>query len=126
MRSFEVLRARYLRDSWPIQLGGIASNLARLARLPQSLSQTERVENLLLESEYFIEWSVPLVPKDSREKLVELQLQLALWRRAQPLPWHDPLNREEVRRKAKEWSDRVLEMSGLLGQALKEEAGHRA
>jgi len=114
MRNLEALRERFLRDGWPVQVGGIASNLARLARLPEHLAQREQVEDLLLESEYFIEWAVPRIPTESQEKLVELQILLALWRRAQPNPWADPLKKAQVRRQAQEWSDRVLEMSGLL------------
>jgi hypothetical protein len=116
-KNLEALRERFQRDDWAVQLGNIASNLARLAKLPEHLAHRERVESLLLESEYFIEWAVPKAPMESQEKLVDLQLQLALWRHAQPAPWFDPLKRTQVRREAQEWSDRVMEMSGLLSSS---------
>ena len=41
-------------------------------------------------------------------------MQLAVWQLNWDTIWHDPALRSQVSEKSRRWSDRVLEMSGLL------------
>jgi hypothetical protein len=108
-------RERYLRQSIPVRLGGLAADLARIASFTEVHADTA-VEGLLDESRAFIEWSAPEAPIDDAAQLVEIQRALTHWRSIWALAQKDPLKREELARQAKTWSDQVLDMSGLLDQ----------
>jgi len=51
---------------------------------------------------------------DVTVQLVELQVQLARWQYNWASIWDDVGRREEVSQQARLWSDKVLEVSGLL------------
>lgn len=106
MRNPGLIKERYLQDDWRVRLGGLASNLARLADFAENPAHRQLVDTLLEESEHFIEWTAPDAPIEVQAKLVELQIQLALWRRKLP----DTTFGQEARKGSTE----ILEMSGLL------------
>ena len=49
------LRQRYLRDSLPVRLGGLAANLARVRFFSENPAHGEVVARLVEESTWFIE-----------------------------------------------------------------------
>lgn len=114
MRDRTAIRERYLRDELPVRLGGLAANLARIKSFSDHPDHRDVVESLLDESKFFIEWIVPDAGLDLQEKLVELQIQLARWQRAWADIWADPVRRTAIAEQARAWSERVLEISGLL------------
>ena len=116
MRDYTKTRHRYLRDSLPVRLGGIAANLARVKSFSTHAENGILVNSLVDESKYFIEWTAAEADVDTAAELVELQLQLVRWQRTWATIWPDPIKRQEVSEIAKHWSDRVLEMSGLLDE----------
>ena len=107
-------RERYLRDPLAIQLGGIAANLARIASFGQDPSSGPVVDSLLYESKFFFEWAAPGAPIESAARLVELQVALAGWQIRWSTSSPDLVERTSLILFAREWSDRILEMSGLL------------
>ncbi len=114
MRDYTVIRRRYLRDPLPIRLGGLAANLARVKSF-STLGQNDALVNSLLdESKYFIEWTAAEAEWEVAAELVELQVQLAGWQRKWDVIWADPVQRMAVAEQAKRWSDRILDLSGLL------------
>jgi hypothetical protein len=114
MRNYTRTRTRYLRDPLPIRLGGLASNLARIkSSVPNPLNHDITI-SVLDESKHFIEWTAAEADIDTAAELVELQLQLVRWQRTWDTIWSDSVKRQEVAETAKYWSNRVLEMSGLL------------
>ena len=114
MKDQEAIRRRYLRDSLPVRLGGLAANLARIKSFSDHSDHQDVVENLLEESKFFIEWTVPDVELEVQTDLVQLQLQLAQWQYRWKNIWVDPVQRAAVAKQAYEWSKRMLEKSGLL------------
>jgi hypothetical protein len=92
----------------------LAANLARIKSFSDHPGHRDVVESLLDESKFLIEWTAPDVELDLQVELVELQLQLARWQRAWKDIWANPAQRSAVARQARAWSERVLEMSGLL------------
>lgn len=119
------IRERYLRDSLPVQLGGLAANLARVRSFSDNPAHREVVAQLLEESKRFIEWSVPLAPPETQAALVECQRQLGRWQLVWTEIWSDPRRRAEVAEQAGLWSQQLLEMSGLLRVPGRESGGHR-
>ncbi|MGD1702732.1 MAG: hypothetical protein F6K08_02885 [Okeania sp. SIO1H6] len=114
MRNWNTLKDRYLRDEIPIRLGNLASNLARIKSRCQSTANQELVENLLKESEFFIEWTAPDTEVEVAAELVDLQIILARWQYNWESIWNDSELRSEVSHKANFWSEKLLNMSGLL------------
>src|SRR5437763_379975 len=111
------IRERFLRDSLPVRLGGIAANMARVRSFSKYEANSGAVSRLIDESKWFIEWTAAdFLPGevDTAAQLVELQIQLAQWQNGWDRRWNDPDQRAQVAARSKEWSDRVLAMSGLL------------
>ncbi|MEY3870662.1 MAG: hypothetical protein RLZZ338_4556 [Cyanobacteriota bacterium] len=114
MRDWNGLKERYLRDELPIRLGNLASNLARIKSRCQNSSNREVVESLLQESKIFIEWTAKDAEVEIAASLVELQVQLACWQYCWGMIWEDVEQRMRMAEEAKVWSEKVLNMSGLL------------
>jgi hypothetical protein len=114
MRDWTAIRERYLHDPLPVRLGGLTANLARIKSFSNHPDHRDVVESLLDESKFFIEWTAPDAELDLQAELVELQVQLAWWQRVWKDIWANPAQRTAVAGQARAWSERVLEMSGLL------------
>lgn len=114
MRDWQDYRERFLRDPQPIRLGGISANLARINSFADRDAHRETVRNVIEDSEYLIEWAGPDLELEVQVELVELQLQLARWYLGWSAIWVDPVQRNHMREYAQKWSDRLLDLSGLL------------
>ncbi len=110
----EARRERYLRDPWPIRLGNLASNLARIESFSNHAAMGEAAGKLLNESISFIEWAAGDAGLSLHAELMELRRLLARWREERIEIWNDPERRNEVAAQASVWSKRILESSGLL------------
>jgi hypothetical protein len=110
----DAVRERYMRDKLPIRLGGLATNLMRIASVADNPGNHQVVDSLLEESKFFIEWTAPDATLDKQAALVELQIKLARWHYG----WHrdstDRGKRVHLAQEARAWAKQVLEMSGLL------------
>lgn len=105
---------RFLRDPWPIRLGGLAANLARVKSFSRNHANQDAVFDLFEESKYFIEWTALDTELRITLELIELQLQIALWQQEWQKNWDDPNARESLVQTSSDWSRRLLERSGLL------------
>ncbi len=115
MKDWNAIQKRYLRDDLPVRLGGIAANLGRVKSFAIHDANREAVASLIEESKFFIEWTAAEAEIGAAAELVELQVQLSLWQRAWDEIWPDPAQRQQVASISGQWSQRVLELSGLLG-----------
>jgi hypothetical protein len=114
VKDWEAIRKRYLQDPLPLRLGGLAANLARIKSFSDHPDHSDVVESILNESKFFIEWTAPDAGLKLQAELVELQLELAWWQLNWKSIWGDPAKRAAAAGKARIWSERILEMSGLL------------
>jgi hypothetical protein len=114
MKDWTEKRDRYLREAVPTRLGELAANLARIQSFSNNDLNRDVVAHLIEESKFFIEWTAIDAGIDQAAELVELQVQLARWQLSWSTIWADNSKRTKVAEQAKVWSDRVLEMSGLL------------
>jgi hypothetical protein len=110
------IRERYLQDTLPIRLGGIAADLARVVSFSDSPRTARIVETMLEESRYFIEWTAPELSIDNAARLVEIQRELTRWRWMWAEAQNDPEARRQLAEQAQAWSDEILAMSGLLNE----------
>ena len=114
MRDFAKTKIRYMRDPLPVRLGGLAANLARIRSNSDHPANRDVVMSIIHESKHFIEWTAAEAEPEIAVELVELQLQLARWQRTWEIIWPDTERRADVARQAKQWSDQVMDWSGLL------------
>jgi len=106
----ERIRQRYLQDPLPLRLGGLASDLARIASCADDPRDRDAVMSLFEEGKWFAEWAAPHAPLDVQATLADVQLFLALWHRR----WLTGSTDTAMQAEAKSWSDRLLKLSGLL------------
>ncbi len=114
MKDWNTIQTRYLQDTLPIRLGGIAANLSRVKSFAMHDANQEAVASLLEESKWFIEWTARDAEISTAAELVELQVQLSLWWHTWDNIWMDSSQRQQVAAMSSQWSQRVLELSGLL------------
>lgn len=114
IKNLESVKERYLRDSLPVRLGGLAANLARVSSFAENPKNQNAVSGIIRESEFFIEWTAPDAVLDIQVKLVELQRQLGWWHDNWPDISHDKNKLKQVIQQFKEWSEQILKLSGLV------------
>ncbi len=114
MREWYTLKERYLRGQLPIRLGNLASNLAGIKSPYQNAANGELIESLLQESKLFIEGNAQDAVIEIAAELVELQIQLACWQYSWAGILEDAEQRMRVGEPGRIWSEKVLNMSGLL------------
>lgn len=114
MRDWTTIRERFVRDDLPTRLGGLAANLARISSFFKNPINRNVVHSLVDESKLFIEWTAADAEAETAAPLVELQVQLALWQLDWDKIWNDPAYRSQVVDQSRAWSDKVLDLSGLL------------
>jgi hypothetical protein len=115
MKNPEAKKERYLRDPLPVRLGGLAADLARVASSARRPTGGEAVEEMLEESQYYIEWTAAEAEVQVASELVDIQRMIAIWRAAWPEAQNNLKLQTLLYVQAKKWSDQVLEYSGLLG-----------
>ena len=110
MRNSEQIRERYLQDGLGTRLGGLASNLARIASCSSDPDDWEAVQSMLEESKFFIEWAAPEAPLSVQAHLARLQIHLALWHRIWPEVHTNPGKRAKLVQLARSESASILAM----------------
>jgi len=110
------IRVRYMRDPLPVRLGGLAADLARVASFSKNPANLTPVSDLIREAAHFIEWCAPDADLETQVVLLDLQRHLVRWRAQLSRRFLDDAWRRWLTAEAQQWSQRVLEMSGLLKQ----------
>lgn len=110
------LRLRYLRDDVPHRMGNLASTLSRLSDFIEFNRPAESILAVLHEGQRFVAWTESDVDGRTAAELQRLALDLQGWRDRWSSSAGDATAAAEVSRSARAWSDRVLELSGLLTQ----------
>ncbi len=114
MKNWNAVKERFMSDPLPIRLGNLAANLSRIKSFSSNEASRDTVASLIEESKMFIEWTAAQAEIEVAAKLVELQIQLALWQLQWQSIWTDPKKRSQVAEQSSMWSKQVLELSGLL------------
>jgi len=107
MKDWAALRARYQQDSLSIQLGGLASNLNRIAWHAEHGDRP--APSIFLESKYFTEWAAASCSLEQQGVLADVQRQLAVWERG----WAHRVDGPTIAYEAHTWSTKLLKISGL-------------
>ena len=111
---WQKLRERYGRDDWPIRLGNLASTLARGSSAVANPKTLSTVPPTLREAMLMIEWNLHVTPDAILIQLAPLQSELGLWWRGWDAVAQSKALQQLLSRRAREMSDFVLHLSGLL------------
>lgn len=107
----QLLHGRYESLDWLQQLGNLASTLARVSARAASAQHDALVIDLLREAALLLEWSAPRVPSVFWPELAAMQREVLAWQRVWPLE----SARSLLVLHARNQSDRLLQMAGLVG-----------
>jgi hypothetical protein len=110
----EKLRERFLRDPLPRRLGGLAATLGRVSSSARNSTDATIVKNLLEEAKYLIEWTAADTLPETAAELVSMQTLITLWIKAWDTSSQEKIQHTLLSVQAKQWSDRALDLSGLL------------
>jgi hypothetical protein len=113
-KDWSTIRERYLSDDVSVRLGGLAANLSRIKSFANNEKNKSLVESLIDESKHFIEWTARETEIETAAKLVELQVELALWQIKINHIWLDADQRKQISERSNVWSQEILMASGLL------------
>jgi hypothetical protein len=109
--NLDSLKTQYLQHDVSTQLGRLVENLAQIKALAQAGTEEQRAQDLIRESQFFIEWVVPNLSLETAlelaTELVELQRQLSRWKLHLSTLWSNPSDRSQVATDVQEWSDRL-------------------
>ncbi|TBR56648.1 hypothetical protein B4U84_28825 [Westiellopsis prolifica IICB1] len=111
---------RFLQDDIPTRLGHLATNLARIKSFSDEQTHPDFAVSLIRESQYFIEWTAPQMDIDTAAELVDLGRTLSRWKLNWEKIWSDTTALSQVKAEVGSWSQRVLDMSGLLNESISE------
>ena len=117
MNDLAHIRARYMREPIPMRWGGLAADLARIASFSRNQANLATVASLVREAAHLIEWCAPDCDLETQIVLLELQRGLVTWRAQLGERFSDPAWRQQLSRGAQAWSQRTLDMSGLLAES---------
>jgi len=112
MRAIRRMRERYLRDNGPVRLGNLASSLLRLNHWLTNHHRDDAIIDLMREMAWYMEWNGDM----ALAELVDMQREMCRWRRV----WPVEQARSILAFRARQISNRILELSGLLDQATHE------
>lgn len=108
--NLDSLKTQYLEHDISTQLSRLGENLTQIKALAQAGGEEQCAQDLIRESQFFIEWVVPTLNLDTDLKLatelVELQRQLSRWKLHWSGLWSNSGDRLHIAKCAQEWSDR--------------------
>ncbi|OQY27037.1 MAG: hypothetical protein B6I38_10540 [Anaerolineaceae bacterium 4572_5.1] len=114
MKNKEKLKERFLRDSLPRRMGGLAATLGRISSSARNSKNPEVVTDLLDEAKHLIEWTAAEAEIETAAELVRMQRLITLWLSVWRESSQNPKQRVSLSVQAKDWSDRAIDFSGLL------------
>jgi hypothetical protein len=110
----EKLRQRFLRDPLPRRLGGLAATFGRISSSARRSNDPVVVTDLLDEARHLIEWTAGETEPEMAGELIRIQTLLTIWQKAWATASQDKRQRLLLSVQAKDWSDRLVDLSGLL------------
>lgn len=108
------LRERFLRHPLPIRLGELSSSLARAKYLADHKTPEKLALSFLREPALYLEWGFPDADSGLQTDLAELQQLIAYLRENWQAIWENPVERTAIGVSFDEWSQKMLDRSGLL------------
>ncbi|MEN8447337.1 MAG: hypothetical protein ABG776_20255 [Cyanobacteria bacterium J06555_13] len=116
--NWDILKARYLRESQVAQIDNLAWNFLRLQVLADSGTDELVAQHLVRESQFFIEWAVPNLDFDTEmtfvTELVDLQRLLSRWKLSWEELWENEQDRRAISAIAQHWCEHLQQKSDAI------------
>jgi hypothetical protein len=121
--NWEILKARYLQVSPTEQMDSLSLNLIRLQALAESGAEGSVARHLVRESQFFIEWTVPILNLETdmtlATELLSLQRLLSRWKLSWPELWSSSLQRQQMAESARYWCENLQGQLGAMAEPSK-------
>jgi hypothetical protein len=114
--NWAALRNRYSKDDLARRLGNLASTLGRVSQRALNVDSLQAVPLAVRESMHMMEWNLHVAPPEVLAALAPMQAELGLWWRSWAVVAQSATLRHLLSQRAREMSDQVLQLSGLLNQ----------
>ncbi len=114
MTETEKLQTLFLQMPWQRRIGEIGVNLLNIHSFETLEDMAEYARQLSEQSRKFIEWTLRDIEAEKRAQLLMLDQELSRWQINLSHLWLDANERKRICQTSKGWSDRLIEMSGLL------------
>jgi hypothetical protein len=108
MKDLKKMHERFIRDTGPVRMGNLASDLLHLSKWIQSGHNDDAIIDLMRRIAWLMEWTGNLASAE----LADMQREICRWRRI----WPVEQARHILAFRTFQMSNRVLEQSGLLEQ----------
>ncbi len=109
--NWEILKTRYLQTSRTSQMDSLSLNLTRLQTLAASGVEDSVAHHLVRESQFFIEWTVPVIDLETdmtlATELLSLQRQLSRWKLSWADLWNNEPERQKIAAVAQTWCEQL-------------------
>ncbi len=105
MKNLTSMQKRFMKDSPPVRMGNLASELSRLSQWVMMGRPDEAVIDLMRKIAWLLEWS----GDTALPELPDMQREICRWRRS----WPADSARSVLSLRARIMSERILEESGL-------------
>lgn len=116
--NWEKLKARYEAVSPTAQIDSLGMNLIRLQTLAESGIEESVAQHLVRESQFFIEWTVPILNLETdmalAQELLSLQRLLSRWKLNWPGLWSSPAERQKLADTAQHWYEHLQGQSNAI------------
>lgn len=109
----QVQRDRFMSLALPVRLGELAESLAFARTASDHPEYPKFLRRLLYECQNYIDWIAAEVDHNVQSELAELRSHLAAWLCDLQAIANDPLKRASVVTALGDWSQKILERSGL-------------
>jgi hypothetical protein len=109
MKDLKRMRERFIRDDGPVRMGNLASNLLRLSKWVQMGHDDEAIVDLMRQIAWLMEWMGDFASPE----LADMQREICRWRRVWPVERANHI----LALRSTQMSNRILELSGLVGHA---------
>jgi hypothetical protein len=106
-------RVRFMRLALPVRLGELAESLALATFAPDHPKYPKFLTREINKSVNFIDWMVAAVDPEVQSELAELRSHLTDWLRDAQVIGDDPVKRARMVAALREWSQKILNRSGL-------------
>lgn len=108
------LRGRFLQKALPVRLGELSSCLS-MAKHIANQTTTEKVAfSFLTEPSLYLDWGFPDADTTLQSELNELQQFIAQVKQNWQSVWENPAERSAIGASFADWSQKMLDRSGLL------------
>lgn len=123
MNNREARKVNFLKRPMPHELGELAAALSMLVWfITQHPDRPDLTQQAMDEPSAYAEWLIPQVSPQLQSEITEIYTSLQEWQRDWLQINANEIQQRTISKQLREWSDRMLDASGLVEERLREVA----